>query len=94
MEEVRAHVFISGRVQGVFYRDWTRKTAISLGLTGWVRNLSDGRVEAIFEGQKKKIEEMIKKCKEGSKVASVEHMDVNWEEASGEFDGFEIKATS
>ena len=51
---IRAHVYIQGRVQGVFYRDWTRKLAQSLGLTGWVRNLEDGRVEAIFEGERKK----------------------------------------
>lgn len=86
----RAHVFIEGRVQGVFYRDWTRRLAQGLRLTGWVRNLEDGRVEAVFEGSKKNAEEMIKKCKVGPRLAGVKHIDVSWEKATGEFKDFEI----
>ena len=79
MDAVRVHVFIKGKVQGVFYRDWARTQAQSLGLTGWARNMEDGRVEATFEGKKENVEKMIKKCKEGSPMASVEHIDVIWE---------------
>lgn len=88
---IRAHIFVEGRVQGVFYRAWTRENASKLGLTGWVKNLADGRVEAVFEGEKKKVEEMVKKCQEGSRAAKPTHVDVNMEEATGEFEGFEIK---
>jgi len=87
---IRAHVYIQGRVQGVFYRDWTRKLAQSLGLTGWVRNLEDGRVEAIFEGERKKIKEIIDSCKKGPGISSVSHVDVIWEEGTGEFKDFAI----
>jgi len=91
---------MEGRVQGVFYRDWTRNSAKELGLTGWVKNLEDGRVEAIFEGEKGKVKKMLEYCKKGSKLASVEHMDIIWEKATrrrqgydgqaGEFEGFAI----
>lgn len=94
MEKVRAHIFISGRVQGVFYRAWTRKIASKLGLSGWVRNLSDGRVEAVLEGKKEDIEKMIQKCEEGSRVARVDNVEVEWEEATEEFEGFEIKPST
>lgn len=86
----RAHVYIQGRVQGVFYRDWTKKLALSLGLTGWVRNLDDGRVEAVFEGEKEKVSKMTQRCKEGPKAAGVSHIDVVWEEGTGEFSDFAI----
>jgi acylphosphatase len=86
----RAHVFIKGKVQGVFFRSWTKSTAESLGLTGFVKNLEDGRVEALFEGEKEKVEEIVNKCKEGSRAAEVTHVDVVWEEALGDYTGFEI----
>ena len=88
--KARAHVYIKGKVQGVFYRSWTRSSAESLGLTGWVKNLEDGRVEVMFEGEKEKIEEIIKKCKDGSRASEVTHVDVIWEEAEGDFSGFSI----
>lgn len=91
MEAVRAHVYIEGRVQGVFYRDWTRRQAQKLGLTGWIRNLEDGRVETVFEGPKKMAEEMVKMCKKGPSRANVTHTDVIWEEARGEFRDFVVK---
>lgn len=89
---VRAHVFIEGRVQGISYRYWTLRQAQGLQLTGWVRNLDDGRVEAVFEGQKKEVEQMVKKCKRGPMLAGVKHIDVVWEDATGEFKNFEIVA--
>lgn len=87
---VRAHVFIKGQVQGVFYRAWTLRQAQGLRLTGWVRNLADGRVEAVFEGEKEGVEEMIAKCRQGPQLAGVDHIDVNWEKATGEFAEFDI----
>ncbi|NOZ59153.1 MAG: acylphosphatase, partial [Euryarchaeota archaeon] len=65
------HVFISGRVQGVFYREYTRRKAQELGVKGWVRNLPDGRVEAVFEGEDRAVDEMVRWCWEGSPYASV-----------------------
>lgn len=88
---VRVHVFIEGRVQGVFYRSWVLRQAQDLRLSGWVRNLEDGRVEAVFEGSKAKVEKMIEKCKEGSSYSSVEHIDVIWEKEMGEFKEFKIR---
>ena len=93
---VRAHVFIKGRVQGVFYRAWARDSAIDLGLTGWVRNLpaqaglEDGRVEVVTEGEKGQLKKLIELIKKGPPLAKVEHLDVVWEKATGEFKGFEI----
>ena len=91
MEKVRAHVFVEGVVQGVFFRANTREEAGLLGLTGWVRNCWDGRVEAIFEGEREKVEKVILWCKKGPPGALVKNVEVNWEPASDEFDGFSIK---
>ncbi len=88
--EKRAHIFVSGRVQGVFFRDHTRKWASSLGLAGWVRNLYDGRVEAVVEGEKEQIEGLIAKLKQGPPMADVTNVEVIWEDCAGEFDGFRI----
>ncbi len=89
--EKRAHVFVSGRVQGVFFRATTRDEAREKGVTGWVKNLRDGRVEAIFEGEKEKVEEMIDFCHEGSRAARVEDVEVNWEDYQDEFSEFKIR---
>ncbi len=89
--DVRAHVFISGRVQGVFFRSYTRKTAIELGIRGWVRNLRDGRVEAVFEGERDKVNKMISWCNKGPPPAKVTSVDLKWEEYKGEFDGFDVR---
>ena len=91
MGAVRTHVYIEGRVQGVFYREWTVRAAQGLRLKGWVRNMADGRVEAVFEGPKKTAEEMVKMCKKGPSRANVTHIDVVWEEARGEFTHFVVK---
>lgn len=88
--EKRAHVFVSGRVQGVFFRDHTQRWASSLGLTGWVRNLYDGRVEVVVEGERDKIEGLIAKLKQGPPMADVTNVDISWEDSKGEFDGFRI----
>lgn len=87
---IRTHVFISGEVQGVYFRDYTRRKAQALGLTGWVRNLRDGRVEAVFEGEAKAVQQAVDWCYVGSPYAQVESVEVSYEEPSGVFDGFHI----
>jgi acylphosphatase len=87
----RAHVFIYGDVIGVGFRSWMLRNARNLGLTGWVKNASSNLVEAVFEGSKEKVEEMIKLCYKGPEVAWVEKVKVVWEEVTGEFWGFEIR---
>jgi acylphosphatase len=89
-EQIRAHVFITGRVQGVGYRFSTRDEANRLGINGWVRNLSDGRVEALFEGSKAAVEEMIKWCHKGPRAAVVKDVAVEYEEPEGLL-GFETR---
>jgi acylphosphatase len=86
----RAHLFIEGRVQGVFYRSFTHEQAVGLGLDGWVRNLHDGRVEAVFEGPKELVEQVIAACQKGPPGARVSHMDISWEPPAGE-KGFEVR---
>ncbi len=87
---VRAHVYISGRVQGVFFRSSVEDKALELGVKGWVRNLRDGRVEAIFEGEKEKVEEMMRWCHKGPPYARVTNVEVEWEEYKGEFSSFGV----
>jgi acylphosphatase len=91
MEEKRVHVFVSGEVQGVYYRATTRDEARERGVTGWVKNLDDGRVEAVFEGGKEDVEDMVEFCHEGSSAARVSDVEVEWGEATGGFDGFGIR---
>ncbi len=90
-QKARAHIFIEGRVQGVFFRENTRQKADELGIFGWVRNLPDGRVEIVFEGKKQKIEETIKWLKQGPKFAKVEKVNTKWEKPKDEFQNFEIR---
>ncbi|MFN4196755.1 MAG: acylphosphatase [Caldimicrobium sp.] len=87
----RVRVFISGRVQGVFFRAYTKEEAEKLGLKGWVRNLPDGRVEALFEGDEKAIEEMIKWCHIGSPASVVTKVEVVEEPYLGDLKDFSIK---
>ena len=86
----RAHLFIIGDVVGVGFRAWTVRNAKELGLVGWVRNANHNTVEAVFEGEEEKVKEMIERCKKGPEVAWVEKVDVKWEKAKNEFDGFKI----
>jgi acylphosphatase len=90
-DQERAHVRISGQVQGVFFRDSTRQKAEELNLAGWVKNLPDGRVEAVFEGPPDRVREMISWCEEGPQHASVENVDTDFEDADDDFQGFEIR---
>ncbi|MCS6840368.1 MAG: acylphosphatase [Roseiflexus sp.] len=87
---VRAHVFISGRVQGVNFRASARAYAREVGVSGWVRNLEDGRVEAVFEGPRSAVQKMVSWCYSGPAHARVDAVDVHWEKPTGEEHGFSI----
>jgi acylphosphatase len=87
---VRAHVIISGRVQGVFFRAETQQEALRLGVCGWVRNRPDGTVEAVFEGGAQSVEKAIEWCHQGSPMARVTDVNVQRQTFSGEFDDFSI----
>ena len=89
-DKKRFHVTISGRVQGVFFRANTTRQARALGLSGWVKNLPDGRVEAVFEGECGSTEEMLSWCKTGTPPASVDHIDYVEESVTGSFSDFKI----
>jgi acylphosphatase len=90
MENVKARVIVEGRVQGVFFRYHTQKKASELGLTGWVRNRPEGSVEAIFEGEKKKVDQIIQWCRRGPSEARVTRVHTTWENYNGEFQDFTI----
>ena len=90
MSETRAHVFVSGRVQGVAFRANTRNTAREIGVDGWVQNLDDGRVEAVFEGEEESVERMVEWCHDGSPAAEVENVDAEYGDPEG-LSGFEIR---
>lgn len=89
--KVRAHVFIRGRVQGVFFRSEIRREATRRGVTGWVRNLFDGRVEAVFEGEEAGVKSVIEFCRKGPPHAKVAGMSVDLQDYVGEFESFEVE---
>ncbi len=86
----RVHAVISGRVQGVAFRYFTERWASELGLTGWVRNRFDGRVEVVAEGKKDGLEALLTRLREGPRSAVVEDVDVVWEQPTGEFRDFRV----
>jgi len=90
-QKTRLHIIIQGQVQGVFFRNTAKKIAEEMGMTGWVRNLPDGRLEAVVEGEKDKLEKMAKWAKKGPILARVEKIELEWGEYKGEFKNFEIK---
>mmetsp|Transcript_55737 Transcript_55737/g.174574 ORF Transcript_55737/g.174574 Transcript_55737/m.174574 type:complete len:100 (-) Transcript_55737:100-399(-) len=85
---VRVHAFITGLVQGVFYRNNTVKQAVARGLVGWVRNLHDGRVELVAEGPKPEVEDLLSWCLRGPARAKVHDIDVDWQTPQGGFPDF------
>lgn len=91
MTKVRAHVVVSGRVQGVFFRSETHYEADRRNVSGWVRNLPDGRVEAVFEGEKDDVERLIEFCRRGPQGARVTKVEVQWEPYTSEFRGFRMR---
>jgi acylphosphatase len=86
---VRAHVWISGRVQGVYFRAYGEEEAVFRGVAGWIRNAPDGRVEAVFEGSPASVEAMIRWCHRGSPASEVTGLDVAWEAPGGD-QGFRV----
>ena len=89
--KVRAHMFVSGRVQGVFFRSETRREARRYAVTGRARNLPDGRVEAVFEGEKKDVERLIEFCRKGPTGAVVTKVDISLKSFTGEFRDFRVE---
>jgi acylphosphatase len=87
----RIRVYISGVVQGVFFRHHTKERALELGVTGWVRNLPDGRIEAVFEGEDNSVDRIIAFCKEGPPSAHVTKVELKGESWTGEFKDFVVK---
>jgi len=83
-------IYVSGRVQGVFYRSNTRKKALELGLKGWVRNLPDGRVEAVVEGEENQVDRLIQWCRRGPPSAVVTGLEVEKETPKGELETFRV----
>jgi acylphosphatase len=90
MNDTRVLVRIRGRVQGVFFREETRRRAESLGIAGWIRNRPDGSVEAAFEGEGERVESMVEWCKRGPRGAMVESVEAAQEPPTGER-GFEVR---
>ena len=88
--KARVHVLIEGRVQGVCFRAFTRDEARARGLTGWVRNLPDGRVEALFEGDQRLLEEMLAWCRQGPRYSYVDHVEADWQPYRGDLAEFWI----
>ena len=87
---IRMHALVTGRVQGVFFRDFTRRAALDRDLSGWVRNLADGRVEAVLEGERGAVEAMLEQLREGPEMARVEHVEYHEESPEG-LDGFTVR---
>lgn len=87
---VRAHVIVSGRVQGVLFRWETLRRARSLGICGWVRNLPDGRVEALLEGEEKNVNKLLDWMRVGPEMAVVKSLEVDWQPYKGDFSNFRI----
>ena len=91
MDNLRGHVIVHGLVQGVWFRQSTKDEALRLGVRGWVRNLPNGDVEAVLEGEKKKVEELVGWCHRGPSGAQVTSVDITWERFRGEFGQFDIR---
>lgn len=91
MKQARAALSISGRVQGVWFRQSTRQTAEKFGVTGWVRNCPDGSVEAVIEGDRTALQRVIDWCRQGPELARVDDLQIEWQPATGEFRRFEVR---
>ncbi|TFH22454.1 acylphosphatase [Candidatus Bathyarchaeota archaeon] len=86
--KVRAYLLVSGRVQGVYFMQSTLLEAQNLGANGWVRNLMDGRVEAVFEGEEPAVKTLVNYCRQGPPAARVNNLEVSYEPFKGEFSNF------
>lgn len=90
-ERARMQAILHGRVQGVFFRDFTRTQAMRLALLGYVRNLWDGTVEVVAEGDREALESLLEELYVGPSSAGVEKIDLEWSQSSGEFSSFEVR---
>ena len=90
MAGVRRRVVVHGHVQGVFFRDTTRRLAAQQGVAGWVRNTPDGTVEAVFEGDPEAVERLVRFCESGPRGARVDRVEVGEEEPEG-VSGFDVR---
>ncbi len=88
--KVRAHVIIYGRVQGVCFRMETQRAAKNIGVSGWVKNRFDGTVEAVFEGDKKQVDQIIEWCRKGPSLSVVSNLEIAWESFAEEFKDFDV----
>lgn len=91
MPQLRAEIRVSGRVQGVWFRQSTKQTAQKLGVCGWVSNRPDGSVGAVFEGEKGAVEALVDWCRHGPEMARVDELQVHWQQATGEFGSFQVR---
>jgi len=89
--KINAHILISGRVQGVWYRASTKNKAEQLGIKGWVKNTTNGEVEAVFQGEEKLVEKMITWCYQGPPLAKVDKISVKKQDNIENYDDFSIK---
>ncbi len=87
----RFHLLVSGKVQGVFYRDFARREAEKLGISGYAKNLSNGNVEIVAEGEEKSMEKFIAACRKGPLMAFVKGAEIREEPPTNEFEGFDIR---
>lgn len=87
----RVYILVSGRVQGVFFRRFVMHNAVRLNVNGYVKNLGDGKVEAIFEGNNEQVDELIELCKQGPIGSKVENVDIKEEKDKKEFSNFEVR---
>jgi acylphosphatase len=90
MAKIRVHIFVSGRVQGVFFRQSTQLQAQSLSVYGWIRNLQDGQVDGVFEGEESAVKSLVDYCRHGPLAARVENVGVKPEKYKAEFSTFEV----
>jgi len=90
LDNIRMHLVIEGRVQGVWFRESTRREAVALKLTGWVKNRSDGTVEALIEGPEHEVNRLVSWCRKGPPAAGVSGIRKKQETWQGEFDSFDV----
>ena len=90
MIQKRIHIFITGRVQGVFFRQSTRVMAIKNNVNGWIRNLDDGRVEIVAEGETQNIDNLVTWCKTGPANSRVDEFELLDEDSTSEFENFDV----
>lgn len=89
--KIRAHAIITGKVQGVFFRLETKYAAEGFGVAGWVRNKKDGSVEAVMEGDETRVTSLLAWCRKGPSNARVSHVEVTWQDPTGEFETFDVR---